>query len=155
VGISRPKDCYKPVFIRTPAILVLLLLVLGLAGLVEYACRTLPTQGFRHSSMMPNITGLRVRDVPPASAAATPQSSVSVPASVEPATTTQIHESFLDPSVSSLASDPPPVSAPPSSIPAIASSPPVPITSTAIHGSFLDPGVNSAGNVASLLSTPR
>ena len=160
MGISKPKDCYKPLYIRTPAILLLLLLTLALVGLVEYACRTLPTQGFRNSNMMPNITGLRVRDLSSVSivASSNPESSMPSPASAAAVTPTETHISFLDPSVRSAPSDsPPPVSsAPASSVPGIASPSIVPVITTAIHSSFLDPGVLSPGPpVASPLPIPR
>lgn len=51
-SLVKPKRCYRPWVVTTPALAVLLVLALGLIGLIEYACRTLPTEAFKPKTLV-------------------------------------------------------------------------------------------------------
>ncbi|KAI9890821.1 MAG: hypothetical protein M1814_003605 [Vezdaea aestivalis] len=68
---GQRKQFYRPSIIKAPAILVLLVIIVGLIILVEYACRTSPTESFRvNLSVSMGSATLNARSVPLASSSA-------------------------------------------------------------------------------------
>lgn len=50
--VNRPRKCYQPMIHRTTSFAFFLILTLGLIGIVEYACRTLPHGGWTDTAAL-------------------------------------------------------------------------------------------------------